>query len=120
MQTRFVLTLCLLTAIALAALCLLPIAASAQTDQGRIAGTVSDSNGALVPGSAIIVSNEKTGDERTTTTNEVGHFTVSSLRPSTYTITANARDLSATTINIQVLVGQEVSLPLTMQPTGLE
>jgi hypothetical protein len=120
MQTRFALTLCLSTVVALAILCLVPIAASGQTDQGRIAGTVSDSNGALVPGAAIVVRNEKTGDERTTTTNEIGYFTVSSLRPSTYTITANAKDLSATTTNVQVLVGQEISLPLTVQPKSLE
>ena len=110
----------LLIFIALATLLVFPLAANAQTDQGRIAGTVTDSNGALVPGAAIVVKNERTGEERTAVTNEVGYFVVSALRPSAYTVTASAKDLSARTTNVQVLVGQEVSLPLIVQPTVLE
>ncbi|MGH9872525.1 MAG: carboxypeptidase regulatory-like domain-containing protein [Pyrinomonadaceae bacterium] len=110
----------LLIVVALATLLVLPLAANAQTDQGRIAGTVTDSAGALVPGATIVVKNERTGEERTATTNDVGYFIISSLRPSSYSITANAKDLSAKTSNIQVLVGQEVNVALTVQPTGLE
>jgi hypothetical protein len=110
----------LLIVIALATLCMLPLSTKAQTDQGRIAGTVTDSNGALVPGATVIVKNERTGEERTATTNETGYFIVSALRPSNYSVTVTAKDLSANTNNIQVLVGQEVNVPLTVQPTGLE
>jgi len=85
----------LLIVIALATLFVLPLSAYAQTDQGRIAGTVTDSNGALVPGAAVVVKSERTGEERTAVTNEVGYFIVSALRPSTYTVTASAKDLSA-------------------------
>ena len=109
----------LLIVIALATLFVLPLAANAQTDQGRIAGTVTDSNGALVPGAAILVKNERTGEERTAVTNEAGYFVVSALRPSGYTVSANAKDLSAKTTNVQVLVGQEYALTLTVQPTGI-
>jgi len=93
--------------------------AFAQADQGRISGTVTDSNGGLVPGAAIVVKNERTGEERTTTTNEVGYFVVSSLHPSSYSVTAEAKDLSAKATNIQLLVGQEFKLPLVAQPRGL-
>ena len=93
--------------------------AFAQADQGRISGTVTDSNGGLVPGAAIVVKNERTGEERTTTTNEVGYFVVSSLHPSSYSVTAEAKDLSAKATNIQLLVGQEFNLPLVAQPRGL-
>jgi len=109
----------LLIVIALATLFVLPLTANAQTDQGRIAGTVTDSNGALVPGAAIVVKNERTGEERTVVTNEAGHFIVSALRPSTYTVSANAKDLSAKTTNIELLVGQEFTLAMVVQPTGL-
>ncbi len=105
--------------IALATLFVLPLVADAQTDQGRIAGTVTDSNGALVPGAAIVVKNERTGEERTAVTNEAGHFVVSALRPSAYTVSASAKDLSAKTTSVQVLVGQEYALTLTVQPTGI-
>jgi hypothetical protein len=110
----------LLIVIALAVLFVFPLTANAQTDQGRIAGTVTDSNGALVPGATIVVKNERTGEERAATTNEVGYFIVSALRPSSYSVTVSAKDLSAKTTNIQLLVGQEVNLPLTVQPTGVE
>jgi hypothetical protein len=109
----------LLILIALATLIVLPRVANAQTDQGRIAGTVTDSAGGLVPGATIVVKNERTGEERTAVTNDVGYFIVSSLRPSTYTVTAIAKDLSAKTTNIQVLVGQEFTLTVVVQPTGL-
>lgn len=66
---------------------------SAQTDSGRITGTVTDSNGGLVPGAAIVVKNERTGDERAATTNDVGYFVISGLRPSSYSVIATAKDL---------------------------
>ncbi|MGH9929387.1 MAG: carboxypeptidase regulatory-like domain-containing protein [Pyrinomonadaceae bacterium] len=109
----------LLALIALATLFVLPLAANAQSDQGRIGGTVTDSTGGLVPGATIVVTNERTGEERTATTNDVGYFIVSALRPSSYTVTASAKDLSAKTINVQVLVGQELNLTMVAQPTAL-
>lgn len=102
-----------------AALFLLPLSANAQTDQGRIVGTVTDANNALVPGAALVIKNERTGEERTTTTNDEGYFIISALRPSSYTVTANAKDLSAKTTNVQVLVGQEFTLTMVVQPTGV-
>src|SRR3989442_15321573 len=106
-------------AIALAVLFVFPLTADAQTDQGRIVGTVTDTNGALVPGATIVVKNERTGEERTATTNETGHFIVSALRPSSYSVTASAKDLSAKTTNTQLLVGQEFTFTMIVQPTGV-
>src|SRR6185503_17756809 len=108
-----------LIALALTVLFVLPPTATAQMDQGRISGTVTDSNGALVPGATIVVKNERTGEERTATTNEDGYFIVSALRPSSYSVSATAKDLSAKSTNIQLLVGQEFSLTMIAQPTGL-
>jgi len=109
----------LLIVIALATLFVLPLAVNGQTDQGRIAGTVTDSNGALVPGAAIVVKNERTGEERSGVTNEVGYFVVSALRPSIYTVSASAKDLSAKTTNVELLVGQEFTIAMVVQPTGV-
>ena len=97
----------------------LPCLVNAQTDQGRIVGTVTDSNGGLVPGADIVVTNEKTAEARTTVTNDVGYFMVASLRPSSYSVTVNAKDLTAKATNVQLLVGQEFTLALTVQPTGI-
>jgi hypothetical protein len=93
---------------------------SAQTDTGRIAGTVVDSQGGIIPGATIVVRNDQTGEERTTTTDEAGHFSVIALRPAMYTVTASTKDLNVKATNVQVLVGQEVNLPLTAQPAAIE
>ena len=61
--------------------------ASAQAD-GRFAGTVQDASGAFLPNATITVKNEKTGEERSTTTSAQGVYVVTSLKPSTYTIRA--------------------------------
>ena len=41
--------------LALALISLLPMMVYAQTDQGRIVGTVTDANGGLVPGATVLV-----------------------------------------------------------------
>ena len=93
---------------------------SAQTDRGRIAGTVTDANGAIVPGATVSVKNEGTGEERSTVTNESGYYMIASLQPAKYTVKVSAQNLSVQATNVQVLVGQELTLDLTLQATGVE
>lgn len=59
--------------IALAALLLLQSVAVAQTDAGRIAGAVTDQNGAIVPGAVVTAKNDRTGEERVTTSTDDGN-----------------------------------------------
>jgi hypothetical protein len=95
-------------------------AASAQTDTGRIVGTITDQNGAVVSGATVVARNMRTAEERTATTNSEGQYLVPSLRPSTYTVAVNATSFSPVSqTNIQVLVGQELTFNLTLQPTGV-
>jgi Carboxypeptidase regulatory-like domain/TonB dependent receptor len=110
----------LLVLTAFAALSLIQLPAQAQTDQGRIAGIVTDANGAIVPGASILVKNERTGDERIATSTESGSYLVSGLKPSIYTVTASAQSLSVRASNVQLLVGQELVLNLALQATGVE
>jgi hypothetical protein len=92
----------------------------AQADQGRIVGTVTDANGGVVPGATVTIKNEKTGEERTATTNESGYYIVASLKPSLYTVSASAQNLQVRLTGVQLLVGQELNLGLTLQATGVE
>ena len=96
------------------------LTASAQTDQGRMVGTVTDANGAIVPGASVVVKNERTGEERTTVTNESGYYIIASLKPSFYTVMASAQNLTVRLTKVQLLVGQELNLGLTLQATGVE
>jgi hypothetical protein len=110
----------LLLVLAFAVISVLPAIAFAQADQGRIVGTVTDANGGIVPGATVVIKNDRTGEERTATTNESGYYIVSALKPSLYTVTANAQNLTVRLSNMQLLVGQELNLLLSLQATGVE
>jgi hypothetical protein len=106
--------------VAIAAIVLLQFPAQAQTDQGRILGTVRDQNGALVQGASVVVKNDRTGEERTATANGEGGYIVPALRASQYTITVAATNFAATTITgVQLTVGQDQTLDVTVSPTGV-
>jgi hypothetical protein len=101
------------------ALLLMQITLVAQSDQGRITGTVRDQTGAVIPGATIVVKNERTGDERTTTSNGEGFYQVTGLRPSLYTVKISAANfLHVEVVNAQVLVGQAFTLDAELRPTG--
>src|ERR1043166_10270214 len=82
--------------------------------------TLFRANGAIVTGASIVVKNERTGEERTATSTDSGSYLLSGLRPSIYTLTACAQSLSVRASNVQLLVGQELVLNLTLQATGVE
>ena len=110
-----------LKGVAIAALLWLaaPRTALAQSD-GRFAGAVMDASGAFVQGASITIKNEKTGEERTLTTNAQGLYVATSLKPSTYTIRAKSGAFAPLEYNgLQLLAGQEFRLDLELKPAGV-
>jgi hypothetical protein len=67
-----------------------PLFVFAQSDVGTIVGFVKDSTGAVVPSAKVIITNEGTGEVHTVTTDAQGHYTVPSLPPAYYSMTAEA------------------------------
>jgi hypothetical protein len=95
------------------------VGTSAQTDQARIVGTVTDSTGAVVPGADVVIRNEKTGEERTFKTSDEGVYIAGALKPSTYTVKVNGGNFAASEQrNVQLLVGQALDLNTVLQPAG--
>ncbi len=91
-----------------------------QGQQGKILGTVTDTNGAIVPGATVTIRNEKTGEVKTVTTSAEGDFQVVSLRPSTYTVSVSADNFEITTKNgLELLAGQDLNLSLILKPKGV-
>ncbi len=87
---------------------------------GRIAGTVTDKNGAVIPGATVTITNETTGEVRTVTAKDDGHFIVVALKATRYTITASANNFeTATKKSVELLVGQQVNIDLALQAKGL-
>ena len=91
-----------------------------QTDQARIAGTVTDVAGAVIAGATITVTNEKTGEQRTATADSDGLFSIPALKPAPYTISVGASNFEAAVQkNVELLVGQTSNLTLILQPKGV-
>jgi hypothetical protein len=91
-----------------------------QSDSGRISGYAKDQNGAIIPGATIVAKNDRTGEERTATSNEDGYFIIPALKASVYTVTATGTDLSAKVEGLNVNVGQDVTLNLALAPSVSE
>jgi hypothetical protein len=104
------------------ALCLmaLPTAAFAQGESGRFAGIVRDQSSAFVGEAKVTIKNEKTGEERTASSNAQGYFLVGSLKPSMYSIKVEKPGFAPIEYtNLPVLSGQELTLDFELKPAGL-
>src|SRR3954466_10326390 len=93
----------------------------AQSDSGRISGTVSDVNGAVIPGASVKTTDDVTGETRTVQTKADGSFLVLALKPSKYTITSDATNF-ATVVkkDVGLLVGQQLNLDIQLPAKGVD
>jgi hypothetical protein len=78
---------------------LIPDSAFAQGGTGTLTGTVEDSAAALIPGVSITATNNATGVQRTTVSNESGAYNISSLLPGVYRLTATLPGFQTQTFN---------------------
>jgi len=109
----------IVSALLLAMALLVPAAAFAQGD-ARFTGTVLDPSGALVPNASIVIKNEKTGEERTVTSNKEGRYVIPNLKPATYTIRAKFGEFVPLEFTgLPLAAAQEFALDLTLQPPGV-
>lgn len=70
-------------------------------------------------GATVSIINEKTGDERKTTTNEAGQYVITQLLPSTYVLKVSQAGFSEAVAKGFVLgVGQEVRQDFELQVAG--
>lgn len=96
------------------ALLLAQFATQAQTTTGRIVGTVAGSDGAVIPGATVVLTDSQTGKERTATTNAEGGFSFPLLDVGNYSVKASAKGFKTSNTTIKVEVGQEYSLNIEM------
>src|SRR5574340_1320565 len=74
------------SALHVCALLLLACSAPAQTVTGTITGTVVDPSAHVIVGASATLTNERTGERRSASTNELGAFTFPALPPSEYSL----------------------------------
>jgi hypothetical protein len=60
----------------------------AQTDEGRILGTITDATGSVVVGARVTITHTATGVNRVLTTNSVGDYSAPALKPGNYVVSA--------------------------------
>ncbi len=78
----------------------------AQSDAGRITGTVSDITGAAIPGATITVTNTGTNATQTVSSGGNGDFTVSALPNGNYHITVSKQGFATQEQNLKLDVSQ--------------
>ena len=89
-----------------------------QMDVARIAGTITDSTGAVIPAATVTVKNENTGRTLKVVANEKGVYFAAQLPPAQYTLTAEAGGMApAQYTGISLQVGQERTLNVMLQPS---
>lgn len=96
-------------------------AALAQATTGSIRGVVTDQSGAVVAGATVTAKNQATGVQTAPfrSTGE-GIYNLPNLIPGTYTLTVESANFKrAVFTDIEVRVGQEVTIDAALQPGGV-
>ncbi len=91
----------------------------AQTVTGTLQGTVTDANGAVVPGAEIVLHNVDTGQERTLKTNSEGFYLASFVPLGRYTVSASQKGFAKAQETIEVTLNQTRVVDFTLKPTGV-
>jgi hypothetical protein len=90
----------------------------AQSNFGRILGTVTDQTGAALSGASVIITDMERATSRTLKTDEAGAYVAPDLTPGTYKIRAEASGFKAVErLNVGLEVGKDVLIDLSL-PTG--
>jgi hypothetical protein len=90
--------------------------ARAQSDTGRVTGTVTDSSGALLPGSTVTLTNTATGDVQTATTGNDGNYTFAAVTRGNYTVAATAKGFETVSQTFELQVSQVKTADLQLKP----
>src|SRR5947207_15759214 len=90
--------------------------AQTQITTGTIQGTVTDANGAIVPGANVEIKNLDTNLLRTLTTDDGGRFVALALPPGPYSVTVSKQGFAtAVAERLDLTIGQALNLPVAMK-----
>ncbi|MBY0496506.1 MAG: carboxypeptidase-like regulatory domain-containing protein [Cyanobacteria bacterium] len=100
---------------------LVPAPLSAQLGTGDLRGKVVDSQGAVLPGVAVVATNEGSGQYRETVSSSDGTFSMIGLTPGLYEVTASLTGFKKYSRGgIRVEVGKAFSIDVPLQLGGIE
>src|SRR5437660_12129872 len=97
------------------------VVSQTQITTGTIQGTVTDANGAIVPGATVEIKNLETNLIRDLTTDDGGRFVALALPPGKYSITVSKQGFAtAVAESLDLTVGQALNLPVAMKISSVE
>lgn len=103
------------------ALALAAFACWGQVQAGRIVGTVTDPNKAVVPNAKVVITNTGTNQTQILTSNSSGDFVLTPVNPGIYRVEVSATGFGTAEVNnVEVIVGQSarVDVPLRLGETS--
>ena len=87
-----------------------------KAQEGQIVGTVKDPSGAVIPNVTVTATEAQTSFARTAVSNASGEYELRSLRPTTYTVSAETSGFKKVTeSNVRLEANQSLSLNLTLE-----
>jgi hypothetical protein len=93
--------------------------ACAQTTSGLITGTITDSTGAVMPGTQVQLTNQATGVQRSAVTDANGYYSVPELQPGVYDVLVNKDGFASQKLsNVHLEVNQSEALNFKMSITA--
>ena len=101
-------------------LAMLPAVAGAQTETGRLSGTVTDEQGAVLPGATVVLKNAGSGTLRETVSDANGVYRFANLAPAPYQVTVQLSGFRTWTTKVIVTVGDAMELNSKLVIGGLE
>jgi len=91
-------------------------ASLAQSNTGRLTGTVLDAQGGVMPGVTVKVTDNQTKRERVLVADENGNFVIPQVEPGSFTVSATQPSFRTVTFtNVVIEVGREQALRIVMQ-----
>ncbi len=97
---------------------LIPTLAEAQTEFGKVTGSITDQSNAVLPGVVVTLKSVDRGSDRTTVTNSRGEYVFASVVPGSYEVTSELSGFSSSKKRALVTVGATVAVDFALAIGG--
>ena len=104
----------------LALLCAFVVPVWPQSSNGSLRGTVLDSTGAIIPGVTVLLTDQETGIESRSVTNDSGLYVFPAIVPGAYKIRAERAGMARFEATATVQAQMSASIDIVLKPAGTQ